>query len=284
MRVPSCFGGSALWHLITFFPPCKNIFSKTVFFSAEASGQTRGRGLVGPSQDFTDHKVCRWWRAVQRWWDKAGDFIQAEGSWVVWRDVLFEALALSNQRSLQDDPALFVPLAVFGSKLVNPAQLAVAVLAADIPHHVPSSEHHPVLHLTVLEVHHLRQRHRWSNMHRSRGVQGRGTRSYLVEEEGSARGTGKPCWDQLRSVGQDGVAVGAGEETCSANVVQEDAPHCWMVEEWIKATIRNKTEIKTNTNKTHFFFLQRNENFVKWLKIRSQFFHDRLNCTFVNFA
>lgn len=57
------------------------------------------------------------------------------------------------------------------------------------------------------------------------GGAARGSRSYLVEEESSARGTGKPCWDKLRSVGQDGVAVGAGEETCSANVVQEDAPH-----------------------------------------------------------
>lgn len=48
---------------------------------------------------------------------------------------------------------------------------------------------------------------------------------YLIEEESSARGSGEACWNQLRPVGQDGVTVGAGEEACSANVVQEDASH-----------------------------------------------------------
>lgn len=69
--------------------------------------------------------------------------------------MLLKALTLSNQRPLQDDPSLFVPLTVLSSKLVDPAQLTVAVLAADVPHHVPSSKHYSVLHLTILEVHYL---------------------------------------------------------------------------------------------------------------------------------
>ena len=69
--------------------------------------------------------------------------------------MLLKALALPNQRPLQDDPSLLVPLTVLSGKLVNPAQLAVAVLAADVPHHVSPREHHSVLHLAVLEVHHL---------------------------------------------------------------------------------------------------------------------------------
>lgn len=69
--------------------------------------------------------------------------------------MLLKALALPNQRPLQDDTSLLVPLTVLGSKLVDPAQLAVAVLAADVPHHVSAGKHHSVLHLAVLEVHHL---------------------------------------------------------------------------------------------------------------------------------
>lgn len=69
--------------------------------------------------------------------------------------MLFKALTLPNQRSLQDDATLLVPLTVLSSKFVDPTQLAVAVLAADIPHHVSAGEHHSVLHLAVLEVDHL---------------------------------------------------------------------------------------------------------------------------------
>lgn len=69
--------------------------------------------------------------------------------------MLFKALTLPNQCPLQDDPALLVPLTVLSSKLIDPTQLAVAILAADVPHHVSAGEHHSVLHLTVLEVHHL---------------------------------------------------------------------------------------------------------------------------------
>lgn len=64
--------------------------------------------------------------------------------------MLFKALTLSDQCPLQDDTALLVPLAVLSSKLIDPAELTVAVLAADVSHHVPASEHHSVLHLTVL--------------------------------------------------------------------------------------------------------------------------------------
>lgn len=69
--------------------------------------------------------------------------------------MLFEAFALPHQGPLEDHSALLVALAVLGRKLIDPAQLTVAVLAADVSHHVSAGEHHPVLHLAVLEVHHL---------------------------------------------------------------------------------------------------------------------------------
>lgn len=71
------------------------------------------------------------------------------------RGNMLKAFALPHQRPLQDDTALLVALAFLSGELVHPAQLAVAVLAADVPHHVSSGEHHSVLHLAVLEVHHL---------------------------------------------------------------------------------------------------------------------------------
>lgn len=52
--------------------------------------------------------------------------------------MLLKTLTLPNQRPLQDDTSLFVPLTVLSSKLVDPTQLAVAVLAADVTHHVPA--------------------------------------------------------------------------------------------------------------------------------------------------
>lgn len=81
--------------------------------------------------------------------------------------MLLKALALSHQRPFQDDTTFLVALAVLSGKLVDPAQLAIAVLAADVSHHVSSSQHHSVLYLAVLQVDHL------------------------VEEEGSTRGTGE---------------------------------------------------------------------------------------------
>lgn len=115
--------------------------------------------------------------------------------------MLFEAFALPHQGPLEDHSALLVALAVLGRKLIDPAQLTVAVLAADVSHHVSAGEHHPVLHLAVLEVHHL------------------------VEEEGSPCGSSEARGDELRAVGQDGITVGAGEETSAPDVVQEDSAH-----------------------------------------------------------
>lgn len=68
---------------------------------------------------------------------------------------MLEAFTLPHQRSLQDDAALLVALALLGGKLVHPAQLVVAVFAADIPHHMTSRQHHAVLDLAVLQIHHL---------------------------------------------------------------------------------------------------------------------------------
>lgn len=115
--------------------------------------------------------------------------------------MLFKALTLPNQCPLQDDTSLFIPLTILGSKLIDPTQFAVAVLAADVPHHVSAGKHHSVLDLAVLEVHHL------------------------IEEESSACGSSESCGDELRAISQDSVTVGTREEASSANVVQEDTPH-----------------------------------------------------------
>lgn len=91
---------------------------------------------------------------MKRTWEEAG-----VSSGVVGGDVLLKAFALSHQRSLQDDTALLVALAVFGGKLIDPTQFAVAVLAAHISNHVAASEHDPVLNFAVLQIYHLFQRH-----------------------------------------------------------------------------------------------------------------------------
>lgn len=72
--------------------------------------------------------------------------------------MLLKTLALPDQRPLQDDASLFVSLTVLSSKFVDPSQFAVAVLAANVSYHVPSGEHHSILHLAILEVHHLQNR------------------------------------------------------------------------------------------------------------------------------
>lgn len=69
--------------------------------------------------------------------------------------MLFKALTLPDQRPLQDYTSLLVPLTVLCSKLVDPTELAVAVLAADVSHHMPAGKHHSVLHLAILQVHYL---------------------------------------------------------------------------------------------------------------------------------
>lgn len=115
--------------------------------------------------------------------------------------MLLKALALPDQRSLQNHTSLFVPLAVLGGKLIDPAQFAVTVLTADVSDHVPAGEHDSVLHLAVLQVHHL------------------------VEQKSSACGSCESGGDQLRSISQDCVTVGTRKEPCSTNVVQEDTSH-----------------------------------------------------------
>lgn len=80
--------------------------------------------------------------------------------------MLLEALALPDQGSLQDDAALLVALAVLGGKLIDPAQFAVAVLAAHVPDHVAAREHDPILNFTVLQIDHLGHTHRHREQHR----------------------------------------------------------------------------------------------------------------------
>lgn len=69
---------------------------------------------------------------------------------------------------------------------------------------------------------------------------------YLVEQESSACGSSEPRWDELSSVGQNGVTIGAREEASSADVIQEDPPHCGnkqLVKNPKKLTIVKKLNI-----------------------------------------
>lgn len=71
------------------------------------------------------------------------------------RGNVLEAFGLPHQRPLQNDTALLVALTFLCSKLVHPAQLAIAVLAADVSHHVIPCQHLSVLHFTMLQIHNL---------------------------------------------------------------------------------------------------------------------------------
>lgn len=123
---------------------------------------------------------------------------QADGSVA---HVLLDAVALRDQGPLEDDAALLVALTLLCGKLVDPAQLGVAVLAGHIAYHVPARQHHSVLHLTVVEVDHF------------------------VEQERPPRGAREPGADELIAIGQHGVAAGAGKQPCAANVLQEYTAH-----------------------------------------------------------
>lgn len=114
---------------------------------------------------------------------------------------MLEAFTLPHQSSLQDDTALLVALTLLCGELIHPAEFAVAVLAADVPHHVSPCQHDSVLHLAVLQIHNL------------------------VEQESPASGSGEACGDEFSSVGQNGVTVGTREEASPTNVVQEDPSH-----------------------------------------------------------
>lgn len=127
--------------------------------------------------------------------------------------VLLDAVALGNKRPLEDDTPLLVPLGLLSGKLVDPAQLGITVLARHVSYHVPACQHHPVLDFAVVKVHHF------------------------VEKERSAGGSGKPCADQFVSVGEDGVAAGAGKESRPTNVVQKNSTHASKTQQalsWIK--------------------------------------------------
>lgn len=63
---------------------------------------------------------------------------------------VLKAFALPHQRPLQDDATFLVALTFLRGELVHPAELTVAVFAADISHHVSPSQHDSVLHLAVL--------------------------------------------------------------------------------------------------------------------------------------
>lgn len=114
---------------------------------------------------------------------------------------MLEAFALPHQRSLQDDSTFLITLAVLSGKLVHPAQLDVAVLAADISHHVSPCQHDSVLYIAVLQIYNL------------------------VEQESSTGCSCEACGDEFSPVGQDGVTVSTRKEAASTNVIQEDAPH-----------------------------------------------------------
>ncbi|TRY95350.1 hypothetical protein DNTS_035033 [Danionella cerebrum] len=60
-----------------------------------------------------------------------------------------KARAVTENES--DHSALFVSLAVLCGKLVDPAELTVAVFAADVSNHVTTGQHDAVLDLTVLQ-------------------------------------------------------------------------------------------------------------------------------------
>lgn len=66
-----------------------------------------------------------------------------------------EAIRLGNQSELQDDSSFLVLLTVFVCEFVHPAEFRFTVLAHHISDHVPSSQHHSVLHAAVRQVDHL---------------------------------------------------------------------------------------------------------------------------------
>ena len=103
--------------------------------------------------------------------------------------VLVNTVTLLDQSSLQNYSSLLVPLVILGSKLVHPAQLGITVLAVDVPHHVPPSQHDPVHHLAEVEVDDLK----------GDTLELDHTRMFpdLVEEEGSASGSCEPGADQF---------------------------------------------------------------------------------------
>ena len=63
--------------------------------------------------------------------------------------VLFDAVGFGDEGAFEDDAALFVALVLLGGKLVDPAELDVALLLRHVAHHVAARQHHAVLHLAA---------------------------------------------------------------------------------------------------------------------------------------
>ena len=61
----------------------------------------------------------------------------------------------------------------------------------------------------------------------------------LVEEEGPAGRASEPRRDELVPVGEEGVALRAGEEALAPNVLQVDAAHLATLEPFSAAVVRN---------------------------------------------
>lgn len=117
------------------------------------------------------------------------------------RVVVIETLALGDERSLQNHLSLLVSLVVLRRELVDPAEFRLAVLAWDVAHHVTTSEHHAVLHVTEVQI------------------------DDAIEEKRSSCRARETCWDQLGPIRQRNVTAGAGEQARATQVVQKDSPH-----------------------------------------------------------
>jgi len=69
--------------------------------------------------------------------------------WCGRRKTIVETFNLGYESSLQYYTALFVALRLLRRKLVNPAELCIARLTRHVAHHVPTSQHNPVLALHI---------------------------------------------------------------------------------------------------------------------------------------
>jgi len=115
--------------------------------------------------------------------------------------MVVETFALGDECSLQNHLPLLIALVFLGRELVDPAEFRLTVLARNVAHHMPASEHHAVLNVAEVEV------------------------NDAIEEKGSSRRAREPRRDQLGAIRQRNVTAGTGEQTRPAQVVQEDPPH-----------------------------------------------------------
>lgn len=75
---------------------------------------------------------------------------------------------------------------------------------------------------------------------------------YLVEQESSACGSSEPRWDELSSIGQNGITIGTREEASSTDVIQEDPPHCGNKQLVKKKKIPPRTALSDNSKKAKY--------------------------------